>query len=76
MNELFESKLLQFLSLIATELHEHNKLVRESNEIARLTVKEFKDETFKIDEAVTVAIKQDKEIKNELIELNKPIGDQ
>jgi len=75
MNESFESKLLQFLSLIAAELHEHNKLVRESNEIARLTVKEFKDETFKLDESVTIAIKQDREIKDELVELNKPIGD-
>lgn len=71
----FETKLLHFLGLIASELHEHNKTQKKILSITTEFNTRFDDEQFKLKEIIDENSEHVTEIKKELQEINKPIGE-
>ena len=69
----FEFKLLQFLGLIAQELHEHNKTQKELLKVAKESNSKFDDEQFKLLEVLGETEEDNKIIQHELREINSPI---
>lgn len=75
MEDLFQEKLLTILGIIAREFHESNRLKREEIALAKESLSKFEDEQAKLGEELDDTLFSNVKIHNELMELNKPIGE-